>query len=461
MILPILSAILGIVAFLPFNFYPVTFVFLAPLFLFLIQEEKFWRLILGTALFQIIFLFGTVYFTLEPILWAEVIVIFFGLPITMWIIKKFFVHFLPSTPVSFILLIFLPFAFTFFDHLQACFALIPTYIMTAGNALGSSLFVGLASVGGLIALTFFVATINMLITASLLQRDNRKNINSLVAVIVLLLLFSWSFSNFQLSKNFLTYNNLPNSFNVAVVSVNDTFTFNSFAGLLQELKNHKTDLVVFPEDIFNQRTNSLMFQNVAKELSANIIVAYDTFQSGGKYNSAILFDTQGNIIDIHNKNRLTFVGEYWPFGDWQPSIYKWLREKEPQIADYAIFSQENAYQRGQQNLLSSDFSFGQVFFATPICLEIQYPNDLEKYKNSGARFFINQSSNRWARAGTDHFLYLTNNLRKIESIWLGLPIIVSGVKDQAGIILPNGQSDLIDYKNNLKNYSIYFGKVKY
>lgn len=461
MILPILSAILGIAAFSPINVYWVAFIFLAPFFLFLLREEKLWRLIAGSLLFRLIFFFGTVYFTLEPILWIEVILISLGLPIAVWTIKKLSIRLLPSAYVSCFLLLLLPFAFTFFDHLQARFAFIPTYIVTAGNALGSSPFIGLASAGGLIALTFFVAIVNLLITAAIFQRRNRRNIISLTFVIVLLLFFAWNFSSLELRKNSLTYNSLPNSFTLAVVSVNNTFAFNSLAGLVQELRSQKTDLIVFPEDIFNQRTFSSVFQNIAKDLNANVLAAYDTFQNGNKYNSSMLFDSQGNIAGLHNKNRLTFIGEYWPFGDWQPSIYKWLREKNPQTANYAIFSQKNAYQPGQQNLLSANFSSGQVLFAAPICLEIQYPNDLKKYKNYGARFIINQSSNRWISAGTGHFLYLTNNLRKIEAVWLGLPIIASGVEDFAGVISPDGQADLINYENNIKNYSIYFGEVKY
>ena len=418
---------------------------------------------MGTALFQLIFLSGTVYFTLDPILWTEVILIFLGLPIAVWIIKKFSARFLSPALASYFLLILLPFAFTFFDHMQARFALIPTYIMTAGNALGSSPFVGLASAGGLIALSFFVAIINMLITTIILQRKNRRNIISLTIAIVLLLFSAWIFSGLELRKNSFAYDNLANSFTVAVVSTNNTLSSDSFAELAQKLKSRKTDLVVFPEDIFDRQTSSLVFQNVAKDLNANVLAAYDTFQNENtlKYNSAILFDNQGNIAGIHNKNRLTFMGEYWPLGNWRPSFYLWLRGKMPQTADYAIFSQENAYKPGQRNLLSANFSSGQVLFAAPICLEIQYPGDLEKYKNSGARFIINESSNRWVGLGTNHFIYLTNNLRKIEAVWLDLPIISSGVKDFAGIILPNGQNNSIDYENNIKNYSIYFGEVKY
>jgi len=45
--LPLVSAFAGIIAFLPMNFYPATFIFLMPLFLFFLHEEKFWRFAVG------------------------------------------------------------------------------------------------------------------------------------------------------------------------------------------------------------------------------------------------------------------------------------------------------------------------------------------------------------------------------------------------------------------------------
>jgi len=104
---------------------------------------------------------------------------------------------------------------------------------------------------------------------------------------------------------------------------------------------------------------------------------------------------------------------------------------------------------------------GQVSFAAPICLEIDYPADLAGYKKDGARFIINPSSNRWIKKGVRHFLYLTNNLKKIEAVWLKLPIISSGVNDYAGVTLPNGEARLIDYKAGDKNYAVFIGGIRY
>jgi hypothetical protein len=97
----------------------------------------------------------------------------------------------------------------------------------------------------------------------------------------------------------------------------------------------------------------------------------------------------------------------------------------------------------------------------PICNEIHYPTDLKKYKENGAQFIINQASNRWIDIGLNHYLYLTENLKKIESVWLSVPTISSGVDDHAGIILPDGRKQMIGYEKGDKNYGIFFGEIRY
>jgi apolipoprotein N-acyltransferase len=470
MLLPVLSSILGTLAFLPYNPYPVSFVFLVPLFIFFLKENKLWRLILGAAIFRLFFLLGTVYFTLEPILWTETILIFLGLPVSIWLIKKLSAN-------SLLLFTFLPFLWTFFDHLEAYYSLTPTYIATAGNALGSSPFAGLANFGGLIILSFFVALINALIAFVIFNYSHKKDFTFarynffIIAFTAILLLFAWQISRYELNKNSADYASLPNVIKFAAISTTDEFDFNQFSSLENDLIGQKNDFIIFPENIFDHISNpaadsnasTIFFQNLAKKSDSSLLAVFDTFQGENslKYNSAILFNNQGNIEGIHNKNRLMFIGEYWPFGNWYPSFFDWLKEKDPKIEDYAIFDAKKAYQYGERNLLTLELQKNSLSFVSAICSEIHYPNDLEKYKEEGAHLIINQSSNRWVDIGLNHYLYMTENLKKIESIWLGIPIISSGVDDHAGIILPGGQKHMLEYEKGDKNYGIFFGEIRY
>ncbi len=463
MLLPFLSAILGIIAFLPFNFWPFSFIFLVPLFIFFLKEENFWRLILGVFIFRFIFLLGTVYYTLEPITWTASIFIFLGLPISIHIIKKIINYFSGMAIINYLLILLLPFLWTFFDHLTARYSFLPTYIITAGNTLGSSPFLGLATIGGLILMTFFVAGINALVAFFVLKiKISDWKFHALgIFTIVAILTASWQISRIAIQKNSVNYRLLKNSLKIAVISSNREFAFNinlfnsDIYSLKKELEKRKTDLIVFPED--NISWSLPLTQNLSKKLNTNIAATFDFFQNEKRYNSTILLNKNGEIIDVYNKNRLTFIGEYWLFGGWRPFFFDWLKRMNPLLQNYVVFNPGNPYSRGEKKLLELD----NIKFSSLICLETHYPNDIKEYKKMGAEFFINPSSNRWIDLGTRHFLYLNTNLRKIFSVWVETPIVISGVEDFAGIITPEGKTNLINYENQDKNYAVFFGEIRY
>lgn len=465
MILPVLSAILGILTFLPFGyFWLFGLVFLAPLFVFFIKENSIWRLIAGAFIFRLIIAAGAVYYTFEPITWGLSILIFLGLPVSVYL-KKFLNRFnnrLIRDPRF--LIFFLPFLWTFFDHLQARYTLLPNYIMTAGNSLGSSPFLGLAALSGLTALTFFAALINVLIVFFILKS---KTLNSKFHIlysfiIILVVVIGWKISQFELRKNAENYAALENSLKIAAVSANEKFDSQSLSDLENELSNkEKIDLLVLPEDIFNSSVGVDFYQNLAKKLNMNLNAAFDTNQEGKRYNSSLLINEQGEIIGVHHKNRLTIMGEYWPFKNWRPFYLDWLRKNNPGIGDYVVFNPDSPYGRGEKNLLTIRRQDASVDFASLICLEIHYPADLKKYKKMGVKFFVNPTSNRWVGPGLKHFLYLAGNLKKIESVWLETPIIFSGVKDYTGLAAPDGKTSLIDFEDKNKNYGLFIGEIRY
>lgn len=454
-----LSAIFGILAFLPFNFFWIFgFIFLVPFFVFCVQENKFWKLIAGSFIFKLIFISGTVYFTFEPITWLSVILIFLGLPISIFAAKKITTaNYLP---------ILLPFLWTFFDHLGARFSLSPTYIITAGNAFGSSPFSGLAAMGGLPLLTFFSATINILIALTMLKikKINQKSLIFILLFAILLITAAWQISEFYLRKNSANYQNSTNSLKIAVVSANEKFNFSQFNSIKNELSNKQIDLLILPEDLFNnndENFNYANFTNLAKKLNVAAIASFDTFQNGKKYNSSVFIDKKGNIIDIYEKNRLTFIGEYWPFGSWRPFYFDWAGKTDPEFKNYAVLDYQKNYSRGNKKIINFNINSAPIKIAPLICLEIHYPEDLKTRKKMGVNFFINPSSNRWLDIGVEHYLYLTGNLRNIESIWLKTPIIFNGIKEKAGIIFPDGKSQFINFENQFKNYGIFIGEIKF
>ncbi len=450
----LLSGILAIIAFLPFKFsFIFAFFCLVPFFIFLEKESRFWRLLLGTFIFRLILLSGTVYYTLEPITWILSLLIFCGLALTIFLIKKVkmpnWTFFTALTAI-----------WTIWDLMEANFSFLPTYIVTLGNALGSSPFSGLASIGGLTTLILFAVAINSFIAISLKRSEVGRNHLVMSTPIALLILFiiladAFAISKIQLQKNAADYGNLKNSLKFVAVSVDKSFDITQFNQLENELKNKSVDLIVLPEDILNNTVKTNFYQNLAKELKMNIATTLTVQAENGRYNSTILLSKDGEISGVYNKNRLTFIGEYWPFGNWRPSIFEWLRKRNSQYDDYAIFNPQNPYFKGEKKILELKTENGDIVnFVSLICLEINYPADLKAYKKMGAKFIINPASNRWIDGlGENHFLYLTGNLKKIESIWLKIPIISAGVNDIAGITTPDGKT--------AQKKGVFEGEIKY
>ena len=73
------AAVLEILAFPPLNWYWLSFIFAVPLFFFLAEENRLWRLLGGFFIFRLVFGLGTAYFLIEPILFFSSILIFLGL----------------------------------------------------------------------------------------------------------------------------------------------------------------------------------------------------------------------------------------------------------------------------------------------------------------------------------------------------------------------------------------------
>ena len=143
MVYPILSAILAIFAFnSSWNFFIL--VALAPFFWFLTQEQKFWKLIAGTAVFRLIFSLGTVYFVIDPFLYFLSILIFLGLPVSFYLIRRYW-----SSEIA---VWSLPILWTVWDYLEAQYTFLPMTIMMLGNSLAESPFLGLAKFDGIIGL---------------------------------------------------------------------------------------------------------------------------------------------------------------------------------------------------------------------------------------------------------------------------------------------------------------------
>jgi len=449
--------------------------------------------------------------------------IFLGLPVSVFLVKRGLMLILTrinadvkNKNLSFIisylpLVILMPFLWTFFDFLQAKYGFLPTYIITAGNIFGSSPFLGLAGFGGLITLAFFAALINVLIALLILNFKNsgfKLSIRNLrqppYLILILLIVFviggGYLISKSELKKNAFAYQNSPAKIKIALVSNNGDFDkeFEAFESdilsseekakaeaiiekilgpIKNELYGEKIDLTVLPEDMIDieswqdpdtEAKNKFGIENagilieayrkLAQEINTNLAVTLTTIQNNKRYNSTVLFDRDGEIVDIYNKFNLAILGEYWPFGNWRPFYFNLIKNLAPGKIGQggAVFNGKYTYSPGQKKILQTE----GLIFGSAICSEIQYPSQIEEFKKMGAKFISHTATNRWAVIGLNSFRELTDNLRKIEAVWLGMPILINGREEMAGIITPDGKMDSVNFESQNKDFGIFIGEIK-
>lgn len=475
LLLPVASALLGILAFFPFpHAYLFSFVFLVPLFLFYARRCSLFVSCIGTASFYLLFRFGTSYFLPEMISISASLLIFCGLPLSVYAAQALHRKVRSSDIPTGVLLAALPFLWTAWDTVTAWYSPLPTAIISAGNALGSSPFVGLAIFGGVAGLTFFVAAVNAAAAAAILhfrgpQERRVASSGRLFAGIAAFLAAAAALSGILLSQRGAAYEERTTRLTVTALSVTKYPTFSQHLLMQRAIRQTPADLVVLPEVFFDAleyadyRSEAKMSAAIAPLLPSDSAVGIGIFNfrpDGGdsRYETAVLADS-GGVQGVHHKSRPVFIGEYWPFGSWHPAFYDWLRSKNPRYGSYAMFNRQNAYVPGEMNTITATLGGATTTLAVLVCSEMYYPRDVSWYRTQGAQLLVNSTSNRWLGRGKDQFLFLTHNLRRIEAVETNLPIVVSGFEDVAGVFTPDGREQTVQYSQGGAGFVLFSGTI--
>lgn len=448
MLLPILSSVIAIAAF-NMQFYFLIFFALAPFFLFLIREKRLGRLILGSALFRLVFALGTVYFVIDPILYILSIIIFLGFPISFYLIRKKIGVLVAEAA--------LPFLWTLWDYLEAQYTLLPMAVAMLGIPLADSPFLGLASFGGVIGLTFFAAAVNLAVTFLILERHSEKSFFHLILSLIVILLAADFGSLGILNKNRAAYLAKKNFLNLEILSAGEARD-NPDNSIKALAVRKDANLLLLPENWYRSNLDNWdklikFYQKIAE--SAGVPTSVTTLRKDGNkvYKSNLVFSGQGEVLDMYDKNLLTITSEYWPFAGWRPFYMKLESESDRGIGK-AVFNSNYAYQPGRLKLID----LGRFSFAAPICIEFHYLSYLRSVNKLNPDFIIHNSNNDWIGYGLDQYLTLINKLRTIEAVHFKKPVVANGVKDFAGVFYPDGTSELAYPKNG---FSLVNAEVRF
>jgi len=179
--------------------------------------------------------------------------------------------------------------------------------------------------------------------------------------------------------------------------------FQAHAAELQEIERislapavEKPDLLVWPESPAPFSFQDSQFAKIASTLAIRFghpflagaiewkspVDPSDAVSRGSlvPYNSALLFDAQGQRVFVYDKVHLVPFGEYEPF----PLIHRVVSSVSGEVGG---FHKGNKYLVGQ---LPGGNTFG-VF----ICYEAIFPGEVRRFAAGGAQLFINISNDGW------------------------------------------------------------------
>jgi apolipoprotein N-acyltransferase len=119
------------------------------------------------------------------------------------------------------------------------------------------------------------------------------------------------------------------------------------------------------------------------------------------YNSALLFDAQGQRVFVYDKVHLVPFGEYEPF----PLIHRVVTSVSDEVGG---FHKGNKYVAGS---LPGGHTFGAF-----ICYEAIYPGEVRRFAVNGAQLFINISNDGWfgRSAAAEQHLHMAR-VRAVEN----------------------------------------------
>src|SRR6266404_8427274 len=264
--------------------------------------------------------------------------------------------------------------------------------------------VQLTTITGIYGLSFLVAAFNALL--SWVSASNkltlRRRIACTAAVTGILLIASWLAPRLvpqQQAHHFARAVQL----NFPEVESYPADWFRVHAADLEEITRislapsvEKPDLLVWPEAPAPFSFQDTQFAKIASTLAIQFdhpflagaiewkppVDPSDVVPQGTllPYNSALLFDAQGQRVFVYDKVHLVPFGEYEPF----PLIHRVVMSVSDEVGG---FHKGNQYLLGR---LPNGYTFG-VF----ICYEATYPGEVRQFAANGAQLFINISNDGW------------------------------------------------------------------
>lgn len=234
--------------------------------------------------------------------------------------------------------------------------------------------------------------------------------------------------------------------------------FERYERLSLKSSTKQIDLLVWPETAYPETlySNILSKQNFVPPLIKKITSSLHTsFLMGGydlasqkrggtngEFNTAFLFNSDGQLKQFYHKRKLIPFGEGLPFGPLNHLLKK-------VVTNISYFSAGNKF---------TNFSLGNdVYFITPICYEILFSSYLKSYLSSTTtypNFILNLTNDSWYGDTSEPYQHLF--LAQWRSLEFQIPLVRMTNTGITSITYPDGSESkrLLPYKEGILDISL-------
>ncbi len=141
------------------------------------------------------------------------------------------------------------------------------------------------------------------------------------------------------------------------------------------------------------------------------------------FNASVLFSPRGERTATYHKVHLVPFTEYFPFQESLPGVYALLQKFDVYL-----------WEPGRRRVV---FRHPLFTFATPICFEDAFPDDIRRFVRAGAEVILNISNDYWSLTEVEARQHFINSLfRSVENRRVLLRSTASGL---TGYVDPQGR----------------------
>jgi len=406
MLLPILSAILLILAFPNFNLSYIIFIGFIPLF-FAIQDKTPEKAFLISFICGFLFYLGALYW-LFHVTSIGLIVICLYLALYFGIFGLFFRLFsFYGSNFSFIII---PIVWIFLEYIQSNLFTGFGWLLLGYSQYKNLPLIQIADFSGVYGVSFFIMMANVAIY-KLFKKSFRQIIVTFLVFIVILvygLLKLNEPKEFKNVKISVVQGNIPQDIKWDPRLRSDIL--NKYTSLTKDASLDGPDLIIWPETSFpaffgtdeivgepslrvpkgrsnlshKDLTNRVL--NLAKDIKTPLLVGANTEFDFENFNSAVLVSEKGIILDKYDKIHLVPFGEYVPFSDRFPVLHDLVLGELGEFTagkDFTVFT------------IKPKKSDREINFGVLICFEDIFPELAKGFVKNGADFLVVITNDAW------------------------------------------------------------------